>query len=258
MKNLNFRGRRAYPIPVLESGFKASMHELAAGFLRNEDFHHALSKGEGREVPVQDLFRRYLPQAFAVEKGEVVDLDGNSGPQLDLMIFDGMRNFAFQKGPSKILPAEALLVSVEVKSLLTKSEISSSLEACRRLKRLRPFRKELWATRRRKGASADDQKARFFHCIFAYDSDLKHEGWLEAEYHRIATVGRQLGIEPTLIDRVYVANRGLINTAEHYGVVEQPGKGDWPDAVLHSTLSIFWDARTLEGNQYRIWNTQGK
>jgi hypothetical protein len=220
MKSLKFRDRRKMPVAVLESGFKAALHEFIAEFFKSADFQHALSKGEGREVPIQDFFRDHLPEAFGVEKGEAVDIGGHRGPQLDVMIFNKARNFAFYNGPLKILPAEALLVSIEVKSVLTKSEVESSLAAAKRLNELRPFARHL-SSRRTDGKAADN-KARFFHCIFAYDSDLKSEGWLEKEYLRFSGLARA---EQALIDRIYVLNRGLINTTGKTGVTEQPYEG---------------------------------
>jgi len=208
------------PVAVLESGFKAAVHEFIAEFFKSADFQHALSKGEGREIPIQHFFRDHLPEAFGVEKGEAVDIRGRRGPQLDVMIFNKARNFAFYNGSLKILPAEALLVSIEVKSTLTKSELESSLAAAKRLNELRPFGQHL-SSRRTDGKPADD-KARFFHCIFAYDSDLGSEGWLEKEYLRLVSVA---GAEQTFIDRIYVLNRGLINTIGQTGVTEQPSQG---------------------------------
>jgi hypothetical protein len=223
MNASNFSDFRKTPVPVFGSGFKAALREFAAELQKSADFKHALSKGEGREVVVQDFFSSHLPEAFGVAKEEVVDTGGRSSPQLDVMIFDKARNFAFYGGLSKILPAEALLVSIEVKSTLTKSEIESSLSAAKLLKQLCPFGKSV-ATRRSGGRAADG-KARFFHCIFAYDSDLKREGWLEQEYSRLSGVAKDLKTELSLIDRIYVANRGLINTAGRRGITELPDEG---------------------------------
>jgi uncharacterized protein DUF6602 len=223
MNNLKFKNRRKMPVEVFESGFKAALHEFIAEFLKSADFQHALSKGEEREIPIQRFFRDHLPEAFGVAKGEAVDIGGRRGPQLDVMIFNKTRNFAFYNGALKILPAEALLVSIEVKSSLTKSELESSLGAAKRLNELRPFGRHLSA--RRRGGKPADEKARFFHCIFAYGSDLKAEGWLEQEYLRLSGVARDLRAQEGLIDRIYVLNRGLINTTAQTGVTEQPHEG---------------------------------
>ena len=223
MENLTFKGRRRTPIPIFESGFKAALHEFTAEFLKSADFKHALSKGEEREIPIQRFFQDHLPGEFGVERGEAVDIGGRRSPQLDLMIFNRMRNFAFYTGKLKILPAEALLVSMEVKSLLTKTEIQKSFKAAERLNQLRPFKAKL-ADRRREGSPADGH-ARFFHCIFAYHSDLSHDTWLVEEYLRLSNVASELALSPTLIDRVYVADRGMINVAWQNGVEEAPGEG---------------------------------
>ncbi|MFZ0770506.1 MAG: DUF6602 domain-containing protein [Candidatus Sulfotelmatobacter sp.] len=223
MSKLTFKDRRKTPVRAFVSSFEAAIHEFTAEFLKSSAFQHALSKGEERERPVQDFLLKHLPGAFDICKGEAVDIDGRQSPQLDLMVFNKFRNFAFYSGQASILPAEALLVSIEVKSTLSSSELSSILRAAERLHRLKPFRKPL-SPRRTKGESADDH-ARFFHCVFAYSSDLSEDKWLEKEHQRLSAAALESKIPLELVSRVYVANRGLINTSNHTGVAEQRDDG---------------------------------
>ena len=152
-----------------------------------------------------------------------MDIFGHRGPQLDVMIFNKFRNFAFYDGRSKILPAEALLASLEVKTLLTSSEIRASFQAASRLYKLKPFKRRLAVRRSREEIAAGS--ARYFHCIFAYNSDLSQNGWVESEFVRMIDVARQLSLPTSLIDRIYVANRGLINLPEEKASVEGPTQG---------------------------------
>lgn len=223
MNKLGHRYRRSKPSDVLQRGFEGAIREFSAAFLKSAPFKHALSKGEEREVPIQNLFRANLPEAFGVDKGEAADLFGRHSPQLDVMIFDRMRNSPLYRGPIVILPAEALLVSVEVKSLLTSVEIKSILKAAVNLRRLRPFKESLSPVRHA-GVPAEG-RPRFFHCVFAYESDLSGDKWLESEMRRFLRAACELGIAPSVIDRVYVANRGLMNLEATTGVEEEADQG---------------------------------
>lgn len=224
MTAMYFRQRRDQPLEAFGAGFQAAILQFSADFLKSASFQNASSKGTERELPVQRFLQEHLPQAFGVRKGEPVDIHGNKGPQLDVLVFDQFRNVAFNEGGAEIiLPAEALLVSIEVKSLLTSTEIETILKAARRLYELKPFKKSL-ASRRLEGAPAEG-KARFFHCVFAYGSDFALENWIENEYKRFVRIGVDLGVPPNLVERVYVANRGLINLSNHTGVTEEHGQG---------------------------------
>jgi hypothetical protein len=101
----------------------------------------------------------------------VVDQFNVAGPQLDVLVFDQTRNFSFSDGEVCILPAEALLASIEVKSKLDAAEVERSSKAARKLRMLRPFKATLGG--RDMGAAAEEGKrARYFHCVFAYNSDV--------------------------------------------------------------------------------------
>jgi hypothetical protein len=207
----------------MQNGVVAALKRFSADFLESASFKHALSKGEEREVPVQTFFRSHLPEMFRVDKGEVVDILGQKSPQLDVLITDRMRNVPLRDGSIVIVPAEALLVSVEVKSRLTKDEIRSSLLAARQLRRLKPFKQPLSGPRQ--GGEAADDRSRYFHTIFAYETDLAAAGWLEAEFARIQSVSSDAQVSPQMIDRIYVANRGLINLSESTGIEEKAEEG---------------------------------
>jgi len=134
-----------------------------------------------------------------------------------------MRNAAFYGGSIVIVPAEALLVSIEVKSTLDATEVISILKSAAKLRRLRPFKEKLSTFRR--GGIAAEGRARYFHCVFAYDSDLSTSGWLFAEMERFHRLAGEIRIPCSVVDRVYIANRGLLNVGEAAGVKERPNDG---------------------------------
>lgn len=229
MSKLPVKKRRKEPSEVVRNKFQASLLDFTSDFLKSQPFQHALTKGEAREVPLLAFFSENLPKTYAVSCGEVVDLFENHSPQLDLVIYDHLRNMAFYSGKSVILPAEALLVSVEVKSTLTPEAITKSLLAASQLRKLRPFRKPLARTRKRGEEAGDD--CRYFHCLFAYNSDLAEgSGWLQREYKRFAKAVDDIGGQLDYIDRIYVANRGLLNPDKNFGISEASNHGV---ALLH-------------------------
>jgi hypothetical protein len=119
---------RAHSVsPPLNKNIQAAVLRFAAEFLESDAFKHAQTKGNEREHPVREFLRQRLPAAFRVDGGEVIDLFGNTSPQVDLLVSDSQRNFPLVEGSSVILPVEALLVAVEVKSLLDR-EIAGQTE----------------------------------------------------------------------------------------------------------------------------------
>lgn len=221
---LSFRDRNKRPSTTFGVGFQAALHSFAAEFINSEAVKHAQTKGESREVPVRKFFQGHLPMAFDVRKGEATDVDDNHGPSIDLMIFDRHRNFPlFEAEDGMVLPAEALLASIEVKSSLTSAETEKIFEAAQRLHQLRPFKKSV--TGRRSGGARAEGEPRFFHCVFAYDSDLSKDKWLEREHDRLAKIAREKGVDTEIVQRIYVLNRGLINFSAGTGCTEAAGEG---------------------------------
>jgi hypothetical protein len=196
---------------------------MASRLLKSTSFRHAVTKGSEREIPVQDFLKENLPGMYQVVKGEVVDLFEKHSPQLDVMIFDGQRNFAFYSGESCILPAEAFLVGIEIKGQLNRNELKLSLTSASKLKALKPFQMEL-ASRKVRGEAAN-RKCRYFYCLFAYTSDIAEDDWLSKESARLAEVAKSLRVPDLVLDRLYVANRGLINPTERRGIIEKPNSG---------------------------------
>ncbi len=58
---------------------------------------------------------------------------------------------------------------------------------------------------------------RYFHSVFAYETDLSEQDWAENEFNRIKRVALEEKTDHTLLDRVFVLNRGLLNVADSVG-----------------------------------------
>jgi hypothetical protein len=214
-------GRRPLPrSPFLNRRFALAVEEFGHALKKTSDITNRGDKGEAREDALRDFFCKRLPTGFAVVKGEVVDLNGGVSPQLDIMFYDQSADFALNAEHTKILPAEALLASIEVKSKLNKVEIEKSIIAARSLRCLQPYGRPLG------GVDVGDapQKiniARYYHCLFAYDTDLSEDDWMSKEFARIVS----LAGAGHLIDAVYVLNRGLLNIPGERGCMEDAEGG---------------------------------
>jgi hypothetical protein len=212
--------RKALPrSPYLNSRFAAAMEEFGIAFKKSSRTKHKGNRGRAREASLAQFFQERLPKVFAVVEGEVVDLNGAVSPQLDLMFYNQTDNFPFEVQGSHILPAEALLASVEVKSKLDNGELKKSVAAAKRLRSLQPYGRALSGTN--VGSTPNNATvARYYHCIFAYDSNLAKKNWMKKEYARIL---KHAGTQH-LIDAVYVLNKGLLNIPARNGQAED-GKG---------------------------------
>jgi len=219
MKNTYYKNRPIKANPVIQSKFVKAMLEFSASFLHSKEFNHSLTKGTEREIPLRKFLSNTLPNIFEVRTGEVVDCFNNSSPQLDLLIYDNTKTIEFYSGDSVIIPAETLLVSIEVKSILNKEETKKILINAKKLKDLKPYKiKPILKVR--KGSNTPPH-CRFFHCVFAYHTDIKKEDWAKNEYNRFMKVAKETKTDINNIDRIYVANKGIMNPIEGQGVNEK-------------------------------------
>ncbi len=204
--------------PHLNPRFGAAVTEFGTALLKTGSINHHGNRGSAREEELRRFFTERLPARFAVTEGEIVDTMGAVGPQLDLMFYDQGVDFALNAGASSILPAEAVLSTVEVKSVLSQQEISKSIVAAQKLRALQPFGRPLVGL---DFAKAFPKSARYYHCLFAYQSDLTEDDWIEKEYHRFA----QSCGDAHIFDAVYVLGRGFLNIAHKRGRLEDAEGG---------------------------------
>lgn len=206
--------KRGYePHQTFNTKFAGAVYDIVGTFVKTKVINHSLTKGEEREDPFIEFFKENLPNTYSVVKGEVVDKKNNSSQQMDVMIYDNSRNIPFYSGGHYILPAEALLASIEIKSKLTQEETRKILKSVNTLKKLKPFGQPVDIS---KGKRTIDEKVtcRYFHTVFAYDTDFADTDWAKNETARIRRVATEEKIDPSLIDRIFVLNKGLLNLAD--------------------------------------------
>lgn len=146
-------------------------------------------KGALREIVLRTLLRPLLPPYLGLGHGVVVTAFDQQSTEQDVVVFN--RNTV----PSLVLdeenglfPLEAVLFSIEVKSVLTSAELSSAHEKAKGLRPLFHVPK-------------GEPPEHIIPCLFAFDSDLKEKDELQ-RYKEIADDG------PPELRAICVVGRG--------------------------------------------------
>jgi hypothetical protein len=228
--------------------------QLWLSFEKTKGFQHSGLKGTGREDAVAEFLEEHLPRRFGIARGEAFDSRQGRSGQLDLVIYDRMsiRPLPISE-QSSLLPSEALLAVVEVKSTLTRDEVRKSLTSAGRIFGLKPYKKE-FAFARSGGVDASDQNPRCLYTIFAFDSDLSPEGLLEKEAARLRDVADEVGVPVQRIDRVVVLERGMLLPPDGRGLANtNEAKMLLREWFLHLTNFLIREAprrKAFEWEQY--------
>lgn len=184
---------------------------------------HAGIKGASFEEIFRTFLRKYLPKAFDISTGFIVDSNGKQSRQLDVIISDAMRTPVFyEKGETRIFPVECVYAVIEVKAKLEASDLDGILENMLSVRRLTKkayrsepsynpaftafpiYGKEDW----------EGYPINYF--VFAFDSsDLKSLASILNEKHK----ERKLPLW-SRIDGICVGRKGMITN-----IVNQPNLG---------------------------------
>lgn len=209
-----------HAVPAFYEKFSTAIQFFGLYLAESANVRHAGNRGEEREFSLSRFLSDLLPSDFRVSSGEAVDLLGNNGPALDVMIYDRSKNSPFYSQVREVIPAEALLASFEVKSTLNLNEIRKSLAASEKLKKLKPLKRPLATV----SSNASHRRGyRYYHGVFAYKSNLTETDWAKKELIRVQNEipnGATCGI-----DFIYVVGRGLINVGNSTFIPENNSTG---------------------------------
>ena len=104
----------------------------------SEAISHAGEKGRNNEQILSDFLKRYLPQRFSVDTGQVVAADGSMSSQTDIIIHDRSNTPAlFLGGASVLVPIETAYAVISVKTTLDKTELESAVSQIASVRRLK-------------------------------------------------------------------------------------------------------------------------
>jgi Domain of unknown function (DUF6602) len=104
---------------------------------RSNLFSHMGDRGEFRENIVQRFLRPFLPPYYGLAPGEVFSSDGPQSAQVDIVVYDAIfSTVLFRTGTRYLFPAESVFDAIEVKSDLSRSELSKACGNVASLKQL--------------------------------------------------------------------------------------------------------------------------
>lgn len=146
--------------------------QIESGLL-NGVIPHMLERGEANEYSLGRLVESLLPPSVGVGSGVVFDSSGNTSGQMDLILFDRASQPQLLAQTNQVMfPVETVMMTVEVKTNLSASDISTDFPAKRKkLHALKPV-----------GAAAVPPFA-----LFAY-------GFADSTYNRAKELS-QLGVD---------------------------------------------------------------
>nr|MBI4157007.1 hypothetical protein [Candidatus Woesearchaeota archaeon] len=100
---------------------------------------HPVAKGDTSEFQWVKWLKTYLPKRYSVDKGFVIDYEGNISEQQDIIIYDCQYTpYLLNKEGATYVTAESVYAVIEVKPKMTKNYIDyagKKIESVRTLKR---------------------------------------------------------------------------------------------------------------------------
>jgi len=95
--------------------------------LINGSIGHNSTQGAETENDVKNLLADFLPTNYGIGSGIIIDTEGNSSKQIDIIIFDKSRSDYTLSTNSKIFLADHVIAAIEIKTTYTTGQ-NSSLE----------------------------------------------------------------------------------------------------------------------------------
>lgn len=217
-------------------------HELAG--LRIA-FSHAGIKGGGGEAIVRNFLRTRLPISIGITSGQVIDSQSGISRELDVILYDALRTPMLFTSPQEgrhLVPVEAVIAVVEVKSQLTSGDLTDVVKNCRSVKSLQRvafFPTAIQTVHQRYGREWTDLP--IFYSVFAFESDNMYAGPLNELQEEDDPWGR--------VDTVCYLDRGVNLNAEvgeslekpvTFGYVNSGGVGGLADVKSDRALLLWY------------------
>jgi len=98
---------------------------------------HLGERGRIVEEIIRGVLQRTLPKRFSLGTGVLISASGQISSQTDIVIFDNFHNSPLlSEFGAGVYPVEIVYATIEVKSVLTKRELKSSLSAIRKIRKV--------------------------------------------------------------------------------------------------------------------------
>ncbi|WFB36806.1 hypothetical protein P3T73_03395 [Kiritimatiellota bacterium B12222] len=103
----------------------------------NSIIDHQGEKGRGNEEAICSILKKYLPKRYSIDTGIIIDKEGVQSKQIDLIIYDEfLVPGIFTLGPVKLIPVDAVFLTIEVKTSLNASTAKTALENIKSVRKL--------------------------------------------------------------------------------------------------------------------------
>lgn len=188
----------------LKEVFKGIGNQMLNDFQHiNEQIKHVGERGGEREVTVMRFLASYLPSKYGVANGEIVDSQGQTSRQCDIVIYDHANSPLLLTGANyRVFPAESVYAVIEVKSSLRATALAEAAENIRSVK----------ALKRDNGPIAG--------VVFAYRSGRGSEP-MDSIAEQLQRLNREL--HPVeYIDLIGVLDSGIVALINYEGMVQIP------------------------------------
>lgn len=178
---------------MLKEAFDGISSKMRIDFTMAGNINHNGEKGNAREDTFTKYLRAYIPERYSISKGVIIDADDTQSKQVDVIIHDKLNSpIVFETDSTSMIPIETVYCVVEIKSTLTKTELSKSLiniESVRKLKK-NPLEPVIFPTAG---------------LVFSYTSDIS----LDAIYRNMIEFNKHIDIE-NQVSCICVLDKGLV------------------------------------------------
>lgn len=122
----------------LKQLFQGLQSQMTSQLNTNREFIlHPGSKGDSLENAWIEWLQKYLPNRYSVDKAIVIDHEGNTSHQIDIVIYDNwFTPFIFSQNGFHYIPAEGVYAVFEVKPIF-KEVLKAKLILNMQLKKLK-------------------------------------------------------------------------------------------------------------------------
>lgn len=160
--------------PTLKELMLAKQDEMEAALSANRRvMPHEGEKGAAAELRWREMLESYLPKRYTVSSGFVVDHNGDTSDQIDVIVHDKQYSpFLFHAGTSCFVPAESVYAIFDAKQAISKKTLEDTGDKVNSVRVLERTSGYVWSnTGRHDGKRADEQP--ILGGILAVDSEWK-------------------------------------------------------------------------------------
>ena len=117
--------------PLVRSLLKGAVKKAIEDVTASRGVEHTVMRGDVAEASLRELLQKLLPSWATVGRGKIIDTQGDQSRQIDVAVYSSfvMPGILLQsKLDQQLIPVEACINTVEVKTTLTAGELSAALQ----------------------------------------------------------------------------------------------------------------------------------